>query len=376
MKGAWGTERSTIEMNSTEILFGLTDPVPREGRHSGYIRIPFSSDTSAYGFIPVPVAVVGGGEGPTVLLLAGTFGDEIESQVAVSRLTRMLSPDKMAGRVIVLPMANAPACQAGTRNSPVDGRNLNRSFPGDVLGTPTSIIADYIERQLMPMSDIVVDLHSDGRSIRYVPSVTVIHHADPDIRSRRLAAAIAFGAPNVLAFHSFEDRNTSGAARRAGAVRIATEIGGPDPVGTSVAGLLRLLRWAGIVREPPQPAPSANRYVVRQDSDFLYGLYRGVFEPACPLGQAVDAGAIAGEIHDLMRPLDPPVPVRFPAAGTVVCTRSAGLVLPGDCLMHLGTPLDEALHAEWREAAELRWLPTQVARAAGKPKTRRRKEAL
>jgi predicted deacylase len=375
MKGAWETGPSGIGMNDkTETLFGLTDPIPREGRHSGYVRIPFSSDTSAYGFIPVPIVVVGGGEGPTLLLVAGTFGDELESQVAAARLARMLDPAKLAGRVIVLPMANAPACEAGTRNSPIDGRNLNRSFPGNVFGTPTSIIADYIERQLMPVSDIVVDLHSDGRSIRYVPSVTLIHHADPDIRSRRLAAAIAFGAPNVLIFHSFEDRNTSGAARRAGAVRIATEIGGPDPVGTSVDGLLRLLKWAGIVREPTQPAPPANRYVVRQDSDFIYGLHHGIFEPACPLGQAVHAGAIAGEIHDLMRPLALPVPVPFPIAGTVVCTRGAGIASPGDCLMHLGTPLDDALEAECREAAGLRWLPTQVARAAGQPRIRRRKE--
>lgn len=359
---------------STDVLFELTDPIPVAGRHSGFVRIPFSSDASAYGFIPVPLAVVGGGEGPTVLLLAGSFGDELDSQVALTRVAATLNPAQMRGRVIVLPTANAPAARAGTRNSPIDGRNLNRSFPGDVLGTPTSVIADYIERQLMPVSDLVLDLHSDGRSMRYVPSATFIHHADPDIRARRLAVALAFGAPTVLMFHSFEDRNTSGAARRAGAVRIATEIGGPDPVGTTMAGIMRVLRWAGMIDAAVAPAPAADLKVVRQDGDFTYALHAGVFEPACGLGATVSAGGLAGHIHDLSRPFSAPIPVRFRSGGTVVCTRGTSLAEPGDCLMHLGTPPDRETEAEREAAACLSWLVTQHARGSRRRTPRKAKD--
>jgi predicted deacylase len=360
-------------MNATENLFGLTDPLPLTGRHSGYVKIPFSSNNSAYGFVPVPLAIVGGGEGPTLLLLAGSFGDEPDSQMAAARIAQALDPAAMNGRVIVMTMANTPAALAGTRNSPLDGRNLNRSYPGDVLGTPTSIIADYIERQLMAVSDIVIDLHSDGRSLRYIPSTTLIHNPDPEVRARRLAVALAFGAPNLLLFHSFEDRNSSGAARRAGAVRIATEIGGPDPIDMSVAGVMRVLHWAGIVEgaEAPASAPPAV-HVVLQDSDFVYALRDGAFEPASRLGDSVMAGSVAGHIHDLMRPFDAPIPVHFAASGTVVCSRGPGLAAIGDHLMHLGAPAGAEVVAECAAAPQLRWLPTQLAPGPKRRKTRTR----
>jgi predicted deacylase len=368
-------------MTTNDHLFGLTDDLPPTGKVSGYAKIPFSSDASAYGFIPLPIAIIGGGEGPTVLLLAGSYGDELESQVAVARIARLLDPSAMNGRVIIVPMANAPAARAGLRNSPLDGANLSRSYPGDVRGTPTRVIADYIERHLMSVSDIVLDLHSDGRSIRYLPCATMIHHADPTERSLRLAAALAFGAPSVLIFHSFEERNTSGAARRAGAVRIATEIGGPDPIGTTIAGVMRVLRWAGITTEAPEaPSPESTLRVTRQDKDFIYAMADGVFEPAVSLGASVEAGALVGWIHDPSRPFAEPMPINAAASGTVVCTRGPGLAVVGDCVLHLASPADSDLAAEAEAARRIRWTSQRrrggpaVARARSPTKGKGRKK--
>ena len=358
-------------------LFGLSDELPSTGRVSGYAKIPYSSDVSAYGFIPMPIAIVGGDEGPTVLVLAGSFGDETESQVAATRVVRELDPAAMTGRVIMVPMANTPAARAGSRNSPVDGRNLNRSYPGDVRGTPTAIIADYIERHLMSASDLVLDLHSDGRSIRYVPSAAIIHHPDPDIRAARLGAAVAFGAPNLLVFHSFEERNSSGAARRAGTIRISTEMGGPDPVTDTVAGVLRVLAWVGVITAVPRPSRDVPAiHVVRQDKDFIYALCDGVFEPLVELGVKVRGGDRVALIHDPSRPFEEPVPVIADAGGTVVCTRGAGLAARGDCILHLGGPADAELSAEIDVARATHWPGT--GRDAGAPtrrKPRRKRKA-
>jgi uncharacterized protein len=342
-------------MTAMDLLFGLSDVLPGTGRVSGYAKIPHSSDLSAYGFIPIPIAIVGGAPGPTVLVLAGSFGDETESQVAAARVARELDPAAMTGRVIVVPMANMPAARTGARNSPLDGRNLNRSYPGDVRGTPTAIIADYIERHLMPVSDLVLDLHSDGRSVRYVPSAAIIHHPDPDIRAARLGAAVAFGAPNLLVFHSFEERNSSGAARRAGTTRIATEMGGPDPVASTVAGVLRVLGWMDVIAPAKTPPAASAIHVVRQDKDFIYALRDGVFEPLAALGQQVRAGDRVGLIHDLSRPFDEPCAVLSDADGIVVCTRGAGLTTRGDCVLHLAGEADAELAEEVAAARETRW---------------------
>ncbi|SEL89019.1 hypothetical protein SAMN04515666_1069 [Bosea lupini] len=346
---------------SADRIFGLTEDLPTTGRHAGFVKIPHSSDRSAYGFVPVPLAIVGGGAGPTMLLLGGVFGDEVDTQIAVARLLRLLDPKTMNGRVIAMTMANLPAAMSGTRNSPIDGRNLNKSFPGDVFGSPTSMIAEYIERHLMSLSDLVIDLHSDGRSLGYLPCVTLVDHPDPDVQSRRLAMARAFGGENLLRFRSFEDRSTSGAARRAGATRIGTEIGGAQPVTTIMDGIMRVLAWAGIITQLMPASGDARLLVTQREDDFVYALADGVFEPAVQLGDEVAAGDLAGHIHDLTRPFAVPIAVTFALPGVVICTRGRGHASRGDCLVHLAADADAEARAELDAAADLRWLSTQVA---------------
>ena len=122
------------------------------GKHAGYLRVPHSVHRSAYGWIPVPVVSIQNGSGPTLVIMAGNHGDEYEGQIAVSNLARDLEAQDIRGRLILLPTANAPAAQAGLRTSPVDDGNLNRLFPGDALGSPSEMIAHYIETVLMPLA--------------------------------------------------------------------------------------------------------------------------------------------------------------------------------------------------------------------------------
>ena len=126
----------------------------KEGKQTGYLRLPHSVHRSAYGWLPFPVACIRNGEGPTTLLLSGTHGDEYEGQVTLSKLIHQLEPKDIQGRLIILPMLNFPAAKAGLRTSPIDELNLNRVYPGDPEGTPTLVIAHYVENFLMPMAEL------------------------------------------------------------------------------------------------------------------------------------------------------------------------------------------------------------------------------
>lgn len=137
------------------------------GKHAGYLRVPHSVHRSAYGWIPVPIVSIRNGSGPVVLVMAGNHGDEYEGQIVVSRIVREIDAPHVRGQLIFLPMANFPAADAGTRVSPIDGGNLNRSFPGDPAGAPTAVIADYIEHTLLPRVQYLIDLHSGGSSLLY-----------------------------------------------------------------------------------------------------------------------------------------------------------------------------------------------------------------
>jgi len=140
------------------------------GKQSGFLRLPHSVHRSAYGihrsaygWIPIPITSIKNGDGPTLVMMAGNHGDEYEGQIALSNLARTL--------VILLPMVNAPAAEAGSRTSPIDNGNLNRLFPGNASGGPTEMIAHYIEEVLMPLADYSVDLHSGGTSLFYPPTL-------------------------------------------------------------------------------------------------------------------------------------------------------------------------------------------------------------
>jgi predicted deacylase len=102
--------------------------------------------------------------------MSGNHGDEHQGQAALCRLVQMLDVGRIKGRVITFPVTNDPAGMAGRRTSPIDGGNLNRTFAGDPDGTVTQQIAYFLSTVLLPMADVIVDPHSGGSSLMYVPS--------------------------------------------------------------------------------------------------------------------------------------------------------------------------------------------------------------
>lgn len=317
------------------------------GRHTGYLRLPHSVHRSAYGWIPIPVASIRNGSGPTVLLMGGNHGDEYEGQILVAQLLREIEPQWVQGQLIFLPMANFPAADAGLRTSPLDGGNLNRSFPGDPQGEPTAVIADYIEHTLLSRAQYLLDFHSGGSSLIYHgANMLAIEPRNADENSRLRAALAAFGMPRAF-LHPENPLHSASAARRQGALSIVTELGGAGIVQLQLlqearAGVLHLLGEIGVLDGPLVPAapPGETRfYRVAGAPHYVYAYERGVYEPLVQLGQQVSAGQPAARIHFPDTPLREPVTVSFEAEGEVVCQRAMAAVQRGDCLFHLAQPV-------------------------------------
>lgn len=314
-----------------------------EGRHAGYLRLPHSVHRSAYGWIPVPVASIRNGDGPVVLLMAGNHGDEYEGQILVSQLMREIEPQWVRGQLIFVPMANFPAAEAGLRTSPLDDGNLNRSFPGDAQGTPTAVIADYIEHTLLARAQYLVDLHSGGSSLLYHgANMLAIEPRDAEERARLKALLSAFGLPRAF-LHPPNPVHAATAAQRQGAISILTELGGggtvqPPLLREARQGLLHLLGFIGVLGGPlvPGAPPGVTRFSrVSGSRHYVYAYDRGVYEPLVELGDQVSAGQAAARIHFPDTPLREPVTVHFQGAGEVVCKRVPAAVQRGDCLFHL-----------------------------------------
>ncbi|WP_027803572.1 succinylglutamate desuccinylase/aspartoacylase family protein [Paraburkholderia dilworthii] len=311
-----------------------------DGKQTGSLRLPISSDLSAYGWIPIPLVCIKNGDGPTAVLIAGTHGDEYEGQIALLELARSIEPSEVHGRIIILPALNFPAVEAGRRVSPLDEGNLNRLYPGEAHGTATQMIAHYMATVLLPMADLVVDLHSGGRSLDYVPCALVRPFADNDLDDRQMTMLRIFGAP----FSCVTDGKGGGGdttlpatAEKLGVPVITAELGGGAMLrsyGKELARLavLRLLDHIDLRVDGALPQPEQTRVMVGGRGGFLYAEAEGLFEPASKPGDEVTAGQHAGYLHSIERPTEAPVGLVFNVSGVVACRRFPTLTRRGDCL--------------------------------------------
>ena len=316
------------------------------GKHCDFIRLPHSVHRSAYGWLPLPIVCIKNGDGPTVLVMAGTHGDEYEGQVTIARLAQSLETEAIAGRLILFPMANYPAAKAGLRTSPIDELNLNRVYPGDPNGSPTMMIAHYIETVLMKRSDYALDLHSGGSSLHYLPSAVAAFDENEE-RTRRVQELMqVFGAPYSFIFpggHAGGGSSNDGAIRQ-NTLSFGTEMGGsgtvtPNCLEICFNGVARVLHKIGVLKKLlAPPAKDTTRMLHAPNFDyFTYARDMGLFEPEVELGDEVQRGDLAGRIHTPETPWQSPTEVFFDADGLVVCKRVPGRVERGDCLFHLGT---------------------------------------
>jgi len=349
-----------------------------DGKQDDFLRLPYSSDLSAYGSIPIPIICVKNGIGPTALLVAGSHGDEYEGQVALLNLARKITPEEVRGRIIILPALNFPAVAAGRRLSPLDEGNLNRLFPGNPVGTPTQMIAHYVCSVLLPFADFVVDLHSGGRSLQYVPSVLVRPGRSETEHHQLVSLMKVFGAPFgcVTAGAGGGGPTTlAAAAQEQNVLALTTELGGgallsPHALRLAEEGLLRLLKHFGIVPAAlVEPAPSTRIMTVIGRDAYVYARSHGIFEPAADAGDRVNAGDLAGRVHSFERPGQAPETLYFASSGIIACRRALSFTAPGDCLFKvMEEPGDLPLHnLDYRAEASCRTSPENTICAPSLP---------
>ena len=323
----------------------------KDGKQVGHLHAPISTNTSAYGTVLIPMTVAKNGRGPTLLAIGGVHGDEYEGPLVLTRLARAIDPGRMNGRVIIIPALNLPAVLSGTRCSPLDGLNLNRAFPGERNGSLTSMIAHYVHAVLFPLCDVVMDLHSGGRTLDYLPTTGMHYLADPERRERTTALVKAFGAPLALVSRDLDEAGyLDYSAERLGKIAFGTELGGAGDLSRQAvkigeAGCANVLRHLGILAGPENPEPTlhpATRMIEIPDLGY-YSLAPddGVFECFHALGEQIEPGMPIGQLHRFNRPDRDPEPVMAARSGMLICRRPQAKVEQGDCVAVLAKDMDE-----------------------------------
>lgn len=315
----------------------------KDGVQHGHLRLPWSRDESAWGSVMIPICVIRNGEGPTALLTGGNHGDEYEGPIALYDLAARTKPEEVAGRIIIVPAMNYPAFCAGRRTSPIDGGNMNRIFPGRPDGTATEKIADYFQRTLLPMADIVLDYHSGGRTLDFVPFAAAHVLDDKALEEQSMAAMRAFNAPYSVRMLEIDAAGMYDTmAEGMGKVFVTTELrGGGTATAESAAiakrGVRNLLIHAGILRGDRTEEPSI-MLDMPDERCFAFSEHDGMLEPCFDLGARVKEGDPVARIHLTARTGLEPVAYRARMDGILAGRHFPGLVKTGDCLAVLAVP--------------------------------------
>ncbi|MDD1779844.1 N(2)-acetyl-L-2,4-diaminobutanoate deacetylase DoeB [Enterovibrio sp. ZSDZ35] len=317
-----------------------------DGIQHGFLKLPYSSDQSAWGAVMIPITMVKNGDGQTALLTGGNHGDEYEGIISLQKLSNKLKPKQIKGRVIIIPMMNHPAVNAGSRVSPIDGGNMNRAFPGHPQGSITERIADYFSRVLIPMCDAALDIHSGGKTLDILPFAAAHRLPDKLQELRCWEGARLFGAPYYFYMEEMDATSLyDTAVEKQGKVFVTTELGGggsttPDTVAMADRGIHNFLVYSGILQRnyidpPDEPKameiPSAKCYAQSE--------HRGIMELAIKLGQLVVKGDLIATIHSVERTGQAPEKYYATTDGVVCAVRHHALINIGDTFVVIAKPL-------------------------------------
>jgi hypothetical protein len=166
-------------------------------KSSGVIQVPAAKDEGTI----IPITIVHGARpGPVLALIAGNHGYEYAPIIALQRLLPRLDSKQIAGTVLLVHVANMPSFLRRTiYYSPVDGKNLNRVYPGKMDGTVSERIAYQITKEVIERADYVMDLHcGDGNESLRPYSYWDVNAGDASVVERSKQLALAFGLDHIV----------------------------------------------------------------------------------------------------------------------------------------------------------------------------------
>lgn len=280
--------------------------------------------------------IVGQRDGPQLTVLAGVHGAEYSSIAAVREFVRDIDTDAVSGRIIAVAVVNIPAFWARSAFVvPADGKNLNRSFPGDPNGSFTDVLAHHVFNTFICGADFVVDMHA-GDIPESLEPFSLYEESPVEQVSRELA--VAYGLRHVMR-QSAAVRTVAGsscaAAADIGIPAIIVESGQNGllertAIDRHVEGLTNLARSVGVLDGAPWPT----REVRHHDGwHWLRTDREGWWQPTVGTGASIAAGELLGTMSDVWG--DVFAEVRAPEAGTLLFLTSSPAVSAHGLLLGL-----------------------------------------
>jgi predicted deacylase len=305
----------------------------------GFIEIPARGDAAA----SIPVAVFHGTKpGPVLALVSGSHGTEYASIIALERLIQTLDASQISGTVIVLPLVNVPSfLQKVPHVNPIDGKSMNRFYPGNAEGTQTERVSYVITKQVVERCDYLIDYHGGDLDENLRPYAYWPKSGNAKQDSITHDMVMAFGLDHIIVWNDrpkdpAASRYLDNTANTRGKPAIAVEAGysgtvRPEDVNALVNGTLSEMRYLKML---PGASTIVEHPVFLGKVDTIASEQDGVFYPAVERGTYVEAGMNVGYVTDYFGKVIQEA--KAPVAGVVLYICGVPSMKKGDTVANIG----------------------------------------
>lgn len=268
-------------------------------------------------------------DGPVLALMAGMHGDEINGIEIVRRILDSDLNKTKRGTVVCMPIVNVYGFLNYSREVP-DGKDINRSFPGNKAGSLASRVAYNLMKEVIPFIDYGIDFHTGGAARANYPQVRCVMAQKTNVE-----LAAAFHAPFTIdsPFRPHSLRQASAKKNK----NIIVYEGGESlrmdtqAIEVGLAGTLRLMKHLNMIDWAPEPTEE-NKII--WNSTWVRARTAGLFQSNIRCGQQVEKNQWVGTITDPFGEFKEQI--KSPTTGYVVGLNNTPVVNAGDALMHIG----------------------------------------
>jgi predicted deacylase len=306
---------------------------------TGFLEVPAGSDPAT----SIPVAVIHGAKpGPVLALVSGAHGTEYASIIALEKVIQSLDPAQVSGTVIIVPLVNIASFEQKVPHvNPVDGKSMNRFYPGKADGTQTERAAYLITRQVVERCDYLVDYHGGDLDENLRPYSYWPKSGNPKQDAATREMVLAFGLDHIIVASDrpkdpSASRYLDNTANTRGKPAIAVEAGysgtvQPEDVALLVNGTLSLMRYLQML--PGRPAV-VEHPVWLGKVDTVASEQPGIFYPLVQRGTYVEQGMKIGYVTDYFGKTI--YVAHAPAAGVVLYICGVPSMKKGDPVANIG----------------------------------------
>lgn len=274
--------------------------------------------------------------GPVVLIMGGVHGDEINGvEIVRKAIVTKTFDNLLAGTVIAVPLLNVYGFINFSRDAS-EGKDVNRSFPGNSNGSLASRVAHAVTKNILPLIDFGLDFHTGGSSRYNYPQ---IRYTTGDKRAEEVART--FAAPYLI-----RKPNTANTLRKQsksmGKPIIVFE-GGESlrfdgfSIERALVGMKRVLHKEGMLESAPEPK---SKPITFNKTTWVRASRSGIFEWTQQSGCKVSVGEQLGMIRDPYGESE--VMVKATREGYLIGHNNAPVVSQGDALFHIGYEVEES----------------------------------